>query len=848
MEEFGGFDKTPFDEDVQYHSPLGTNGIAKWSIVPDESISCNSSHECDASIQLNAAFPSIHWTSLQSIYGWAALQYQAFARGYVRVSGRSSCRVKLYTDNVLELAVNCEPHFGGDFYGFRRAPLILNLRPGENKIDLRLIRDVRSMGGVGSPSIPIRLDVKRCTAIIDVDVESAIFPDIVDGRLVSPLASVIVRNQAEAWIDIIDVRICDPSTAGSTCGHRYTSLTQALSGVRLLRPSPVSLAPGQSRTISFYFEEEEVDLASKALDLAFAYQIAQRGSLETTDCFRLTFCTRSIYDAQKFTFLHPSGAVSYAIIRPPSSKVSGSILPVLLNLHGAGLEADSHQVRHLLDAVPDLEAWVLYPTGMSPWSGDDWHVWGIADVKAAVAAIPDWIRNVRWAGPPVDLEKWVVTGHSNGGQGVWYIATHEADKVVALAAISGYTSIQNYVPYVMWREGDPLIHANIQNSLSSYRHELLLENVSGIPVYQQHGAVDDNVPPFHSRLMSSLLAESGHPSRYVELTDRGHWFDGAMTTKPLQNFYSSVLGSSGFKKQIPVNFSFVTPESGDFGSRAGISIDQLQSPDVPGRIDVHRDDENHIWHIKTSNVHRMHLNFPVESVPQPATLIVDESANRFPLEHADMVELALVQYDDSCWRLSNLESWKSSKTRYGRQRGGLSAILRTSSPFKVQISSDEVSEAALEVSRNLMQYYGADTELIMFRNNSFPSNGGNAITLVVGRAVNAAEVSGFPIEVTQHDVLIWRKHSYRPKRIPIMPGLGVAFIRPRPAECLELVLWGSDIAGLRQAIRMVPTLTGVGQPDFVILSDSARWKGPAAVLAMGFFDHAWQISQASYVP
>lgn len=48
-------------------------------------------------------------------------------------------------------------------------------------------------------------------------------------------------------------------------------------------------------------------------------------------------------------------------------------LPILLNLHGAGLEADSHQVRHMLDPVPDLHAWVLYPTGGNPWSADDWR-------------------------------------------------------------------------------------------------------------------------------------------------------------------------------------------------------------------------------------------------------------------------------------------------------------------------------------------------------------------------------------------------------------------------------------------------------------------------------------------
>lgn len=52
---------------------------------------------------------------------------------------------------------------------------------------------------------------------------------------------------------------------------------------------------------------------------------------------------------------------------------SNKRLPIFLNLHGAGLEADSDQVRHTLDPVPDIPSWVIFPTGVTPWSGDDWR-------------------------------------------------------------------------------------------------------------------------------------------------------------------------------------------------------------------------------------------------------------------------------------------------------------------------------------------------------------------------------------------------------------------------------------------------------------------------------------------
>lgn len=76
--------------------------------------------------------------------------------------------------------------------------------------------------------------------------------------------------------------------------------------------------------------------------------------------------------------MHPGGIISYAILRAPSMKAIQGLrpdqsLPVLVNLHGAGLEADSQQVRHMLDSAPDLCGWVLFPTGVTSWSGDDWR-------------------------------------------------------------------------------------------------------------------------------------------------------------------------------------------------------------------------------------------------------------------------------------------------------------------------------------------------------------------------------------------------------------------------------------------------------------------------------------------
>lgn len=215
------------------------------------------------------------------------------------------------------------------------------------------------------------------------------------------------------------------------------------------------------------------------------------------------------------------------MLRPPSKNVScyDSVakLPVFVALHGAGVEAKD--ATSALDAVPDLCAWILFPTGVTPWSGDDWHNWGFADVEAAIEAIPAWISHVTWTGAAVDVNRWIVAGHSNGGQGTWYALTHRPDKIVAAIPVSGYASIQKYVSCELWQPADPRKTAVVSASLNSFRHEMLIGNSKGVPIQQQHGEVDDNVPAYHSRFLSQQLLLSGANSTYNEVPGQNHWWE-----------------------------------------------------------------------------------------------------------------------------------------------------------------------------------------------------------------------------------------------------------------------------------------------------------------------------------
>jgi predicted esterase len=371
------------------------------------------------------------------------------------------------------------------------------------------------------------------------------------------------------------------------------------------------IAPGQTRPIIFRLGIQGNKTTGPILpgkQVALLYRSSGQETTEKRLRFTIKLQNRSIYDPHKVTHLHPGGIVSYAMLRAPAKNSTcqqaggATSAPVLLQFHGAGVDADNDMVAHALDPVPDLCAWVLFPTGVTSWSADDWHNWGFADVQAAVDAIPAWIEATGWHGVGVDTEKWVASGHSNGGQGTWYTLLHHPDKVFAAAPVSGYLSIHAYVPYQLWKPMDPKRRAIIEASANSYRHELLASNAKGIPIYQQHGSADDNVPTWHSRQMSQLLAETGWPSNYSEISGKGHWWETVMTTDGLQRFYREQLSSSRSLEEGFSEFELVVANPADTGSKDGVEVTYLVDPGQVGKIRVSIDRFQSSALFSTSNI------------------------------------------------------------------------------------------------------------------------------------------------------------------------------------------------------------------------------------------------------
>lgn len=113
-----------------------------------------------------------------------------------------------------------------------------------------------------------------------------------------------------------------------------------------------------------------------------------------------------------------------------------------------------------------------------------------------------------------------------------------------------------------------------------------MENAKGVPVLQQHGEIDDNVPAYNSRLLGQQLFQTGTDSSYHEFPGQNHWWDGVMTTEPLVSFYREQTASTETIPRRLDNFSIVIGDPGDTGPKCGIRVLNLEDPGQYGRINV----------------------------------------------------------------------------------------------------------------------------------------------------------------------------------------------------------------------------------------------------------------------
>lgn len=182
--------------------------------------------------------------------------------------------------------------------------------------------------------------------------------------------------------------------------------------------------------------------------------------------------------------------------------------------------------------------------------------------------------------------------------------------------------------------------------------------------------------------------------------------------------------------------------------------------------------------------------------------------------------------------------------------------MRTTATITIETLGPDLDDLAVEISRNLFQYYRADSEILIARASAPDDSAetgqgprrraGNSITVAVSSHLPTYDLEQFPIQVCPPYVRLQTSDggivSYATDE-----AVAAIFLRPRPAERLELVVWGQNKASVVLAARLIPILTGTGQADFVILGKDCAGGGAAGVLAIGFFNQWWRVTGSSFL-
>jgi polyhydroxybutyrate depolymerase len=154
----------------------------------------------------------------------------------------------------------------------------------------------------------------------------------------------------------------------------------------------------------------------------------------------------------EFSLTHHQLRRNYLVHVPPQA-ARGRSLPVVMNFHGAGSNAEVVKAYTRMDRAADRDGYIaVYPNGSSGL-GNRFLTWNagnccgpavtfqIDDVGFVHAILDELPKRT-----PIDTSRIYVTGVSNGAMMAYRFAAEAASRVAAVAGVAGAMSLQNFTP------------------------------------------------------------------------------------------------------------------------------------------------------------------------------------------------------------------------------------------------------------------------------------------------------------------------------------------------------------------------------------------------------------------
>lgn len=526
--------------------------------------------------------------------------------------------------------------------------------------------------------------------------------------------------------------------------------------------------------------------------------------------------------------------------------VLGSLQPtrnVVLSLHGASVDA-LNQARSY---SPKKDFAVVAPTNRRPF-GFDWQDWGRANAYEALAAA---IRP-RKAGE-VDV---FLTGHSMGGHGTWHLAANDPTRFVAIAPSAGWSGFDSYGGGT--RDGEL---ASIWRGADGSSDTLgLITNLLLVPTFVLHGEADDNVPVSEARKMESALKERGAaPAIHVQ-PGAGHWWDGDAAAGADCVDWPALFESFRAAKPRAIGAT-LDAISADPSVQSVLGWCELLQPLVYGRplrVKSRAGAEQRELVVETDNVRAFRFHASPKGW-SGLELVVDGE------------RIALKSWDLAAAFVRTAKGWQASSTGFDAARQKTPEL---SGPFKRAFDRGFVlvhgTAGDEREDEELLARARCDAESWWYRGN------GSARVVSDVELVKhglGAWIFGMELEDFVPNVILYGNADTNAAWTKLLAGAPIearrgamrlgatewkgddkaaVFVQPRRDEkgrTIALVGAFADtgVRGTRLGYVLAPFASGVGYPDYAVFDSSVLAKADGGVLAAGFFDHAWNLTDQGFV-
>lgn len=779
--------------------------------------------------------------------GWLALRGGAYA--VWRVESDEERVMILDAAGHSSVLVNAEPRTGDPYEnGYVKLPVLL--KKGENEFIFK--------AGRGR----VRAKLVAPAAELYVSNEDATLPDLLTDEY-GQYGAVLVVNASQQPLNAVEIatRIAGADEA------IHLDLKPDTPDMVIDSHAPISIPALSTRKIPMRFGKVPSRAAGAAegkafepFDIAVSLTLtATRGDQKTplSLTHELKMPVRSPAGTHKRTFISRiDGSVQYYSVVPATSIDESHPPALVLSLHGASVEATSQAGAY---AQKDW-CHIVCATNRRPF-GFDWEDWGRADAIEV-------LNHARSDLFPVDDRRVYLTGHSMGGHGTWQIGAHFPASFAAIAPSAGWSTFGSY------GGGPPNVYENgtapqqlLRRASSPSDTLALAKNYAMLGVYILHGDADDNVPVTQARAMKKLLADFHTDFAYYERPGAGHWWGNeCVDWPPLFEFLKRHALIDGPIRRSPIDerrkrIEFVTASPSVSSNCDWVTILQQREPLKPSRIDITCDPAKKRYTAATDNVESFMIEFDALLSPSD-TFAVEVDGTlldgiSFPLPSKEFQGTVTLRREHDTW---------TSASGYARLnakhpgRGGLFKNAFANTVVLVYGTKGTAQENAWALAKAKF-----DAESFWYRGNgsievmsdaqyasdpdrrgrtsegqsTFPGRTHCNVVLYGNRDTNAA----WPILLSDSPIQVSRDALTVGDRTLQAENLAALFIRPMPDHEYASVgvVAGTGLPGCRLTDKLPVFVSGVGIPDWVVLSTDMFRDADRGLIGAGFFGNDWSL-------